>query len=177
MLWGCHKVGIYREIPESSINNQQFLDSNLLGTFGGTNEVGFRRSLARFKALEVRYNFPRNILLQKTDRFFVIPKIPLEGQNCQKLTSFKLIQKPPSSIFSSQTPSKLYRNHKNFRVWYCMLKIHQGFKKSDLSFFVWNDHFALSVILVRFCTIFVFCPYLTPKSWNATLLTQLTHKR
>ena len=84
-----------------------FLNSNLLRTFGGTNEVGFRCPLVCFKALEVRYNFPRNSLLQKTYGFFVIPKIPLGSQNYQKLTSSKLIQKPPSCIFSSQTPSKL----------------------------------------------------------------------
>ena len=40
-----------------------FLDNNLLRTFGGPNEVGFGCSLARFKALEVRYNFSRNSLL------------------------------------------------------------------------------------------------------------------
>ena len=61
-----------------------FLDSNLLRTFGGPNEVCFGNTLARFKALEVRYNFSRNSLLQKTHEFFVIPKIPLKGQNCQK---------------------------------------------------------------------------------------------
>ena len=79
-----------------------FLDSNLLRTFGGPNKVCFGLTLARFKALEVRYNFPRNRLPQKMYGFFVIPKIPLGGQNCQKLTSSKLIQKPPSCIFSSQ---------------------------------------------------------------------------
>ena len=154
-----------------------FLDNNLLRMFGGPNKVCSGPSLVRFKALEVSYNFSRNILLQKTHKFFVIPKIPLEGQNCQKLTSSKLIQKPPSCIFSSQTPSKLSQTHKNFRVWSFILKIHQGFKKHDLPFLVWNDHFALSVIFARICTIFVLCPYLTPKSWNTTLLTQLTHKR
>ena len=110
-----------------------FLDSNLLRMFGGSNKVGFGQSLVWFKALEVSYNFPRNILLQKTHGFFVIPKIPFEGQNCQKLTS-KLIQKPPSCIFSSQTPSKLSQDNKNFRVWSFMLKIHQGFKKRNLPF-------------------------------------------
>ena len=93
-----------------------FLDSNLLRMFGGTNEVGFGRSLAFFKNLEVSYNFPRNSFLQKMHELFLIPKIPLECQNCQKLTSSKLIKKPPSCIFSSQTPSKLSQNHKNFRV-------------------------------------------------------------
>ena len=89
-----------------------FLDSNLLRTFGGPNEVRFRWSWVHFKYLEVSYNFPRNSLLQKMHEFFIIPKIPLESQNCQKLTSSKLIQKPPSCIFSSQTPSKLSQNHK-----------------------------------------------------------------
>ena len=123
-----------------------FLDNNLLRTFGRPNEVRFGPTLARFKGLEVSYNFSRNSLLQKIHGFFVIPKIPFRGQNCKKLTSFKLIQKPLSCIFSSQTPSKLSKNHKNFRVWSFILKIHQGFKKRDLPFLVWNDHFALSVI-------------------------------
>ena len=113
-----------------------FLDSNLLKTFGGSNKVRFRPTLARFKALEVSCNFPKNSLLQKKHGFFVIPKIPLKGQNCQKLTSSKLIQKPHSCIFSSQTPSKLSWNHKNFKVWSFILKIHQGFKKRDLPIFV-----------------------------------------
>ena len=133
-----------------------FLDSNLLRTFGGSNQVGSGHSLACFKALEVSYNFLRNSLIQKTHDFFLIPKIPLECQNYQKLTSSKLIQKPHSCIFSSQTPSKLSQNHKNFRVWSFMLKIHQGFKKRDLSFLVWNDHFAFSVVFARFCIIFSF---------------------
>ena len=154
-----------------------FLDSNLLKTFEGPKEVRFGPTLACFKDLEVSYNFLRNRLLQKMHGFFVIPKIPLKGQNCQKLTYSKLIQKPLSCIFSSQTLSKLSRNHKNFRVWSFILKIHQGFKKRDLPFLVWNDHFALSVIFARFCTIFVLYPYITPKSWNAILLTQLTHRR
>ena len=93
-----------------------FLDRNLLRTFGGTNKVRFGSTLSRFKALEVSYNFPRNSLLHKTHGCFIIPKIPLGGQNCKKLTSSKLIQKSPSCIFSSQTPSKLSQNHKNFRV-------------------------------------------------------------
>ena len=98
-----------------------FLDSNLLRTFGGPNKVRFGPTLARFKGLEVSYNFPRNNLLHKIYRFFVISKIPLGGQNCKKLTSSKLIQKSPSCIFSSQTPSKLSWN-------------------------LWNDYFALNVI-------------------------------
>ena len=93
-----------------------FLDSNVLRTFGGSTEVAFGRSLALFKDLEVSYNLLRNRLLQKTHEFLIIPKIPIRGQNCQKLTYSKLIQKPPSCIFSSQTPSKLSRNQKNFRV-------------------------------------------------------------
>ena len=115
-------VGIYRRLTRLNLLTSHllvklgFLDSNLLRTFGGPNEVRFGRILSRFKALEVSYNFSRNSLLQKTHGFFVIPKIPLGGQNCQKLTSSKLIQKSPSCIFSSQTPSKLSRNHKNFRV-------------------------------------------------------------
>ena len=133
-----------------------FLDTNLLRTFGGSNEVFFGWSLSRFKDLQVSYNFPRNKLLQKTYEFFVIPKIPLRGQNYQKLTYSKLIQKPPSCIFSSQTPSKLSRNHKNFKVWSFMLKIHQGFKKRDLPFLVWNDHFALSVIFALFAQFLFF---------------------
>ena len=112
-----------------------FLDSKLLRMFRGSNKVRFGCSLGRFKGLEVSYNFPRNSLLQKTYGFFLIPKIPLKGQNCQKLTYSKLIQKPHSCIFSSQTPSKLSRNHKNFRVWSFMLEIHQGFKKRDLFIF------------------------------------------
>ena len=127
-----------------------FLDSNLLRMIGGSNEVRFWWFLVRFKDLEVSYNFSRNSLLQKTYGFFVIPKIPLRGQNCQKLTFSKLIQKPHSCIFSSQTPSKLSRNHKNFRVWSFILIIHQGFKKRDLPFLVWNDHFALSVVFAQF---------------------------
>ena len=151
-----------------------FLDNNWLRTFEGSKKVDYGWSWACFKAMEVSYNFPKNIHLQKIHEFFVIPKIPLEGQNSQKLTFSKLIQKLPSCIFSSQTPSKLSRNHKNFRVWSFILKIHQRFKKRNLPFLVWNDHFAL---LCRFCTIFVCCLYLTPKSWNSTLFTQLTHKR
>ena len=127
-----------------------FLDGNLFRTFGGSNEVHFGWSWVRFKALEVRYNFSRNSLLQKTHGFFIIPKIPLKSQNCQKLNSSKMIQKWPSCIFSSQTPSKLSWNHKNFRVWSFMLKIHQRFKNCDLPFLVWNDHFALSVVFARF---------------------------
>ena len=68
-----------------------FLNSKLLRTFGGSKEVNFGRPLAHFKALEVSYNFPGNSLLQKTHGFFVIPKIPLRGQNCQKLTFSKMI--------------------------------------------------------------------------------------
>ena len=111
-----------------------FLDSNLLRTFGGSTEFCFTRSLARFKSLEVSYNFSRNSLLQKMYGFFVIPKIPLEGQNCQKLTSSKLIQKPPSCIFSSQTPSKPSQNHKNLRVWSFILKIHQDLRNAIFHF-------------------------------------------
>ena len=127
-----------------------FLDNNLLRMFGGSNEVRFGCSLAHFKALEVSYNFSKNILLQKMHKFFVIPKIPLEGQNYQKLTSSKLFQKPPSCIFSSQTPLKLSQNHQNFRVWFFKLRIHQGFKKRDLPFLVWNDQFALNVVFALF---------------------------
>ena len=47
-----------------------FLDSNLLRTFGGPNEVCFGPTLARFKALEVSYNFPRNSLLQQNTLIF-----------------------------------------------------------------------------------------------------------
>ena len=54
-----------------------FLDSNLLRTLGGQKEVRFGPTLARFKDLEVSYNFPRNSLLHKTHGVFVIPKIPL----------------------------------------------------------------------------------------------------
>ena len=111
-----------------------FLDSNLLRMFGGPNKVRFGPTLARFKVLEVSYNFPRNSLLQKTYGVFVIPKIPLRDQNYQKLTFSKSIQKPPSCIFSSQTPSKLSQNHKNFRILSFILKIHQGFKKRNLPF-------------------------------------------
>ena len=93
-----------------------FLDSNLLRTFGGPKKVRFGPTLARFKDIEFTYNFPTNSLLQKIHGFFVIPKIPFGGQNCKKLTSSKLIQKPLSCIFSSQTHSKLSQNHKNFRV-------------------------------------------------------------
>ena len=101
-----------------------FLDSKLLRTFGVSNEVGFGRYLALFKDLEVSYNFPRNSLLEKTHGFFLILKIPLEGQNCQKLTSSKLIQKPHSCIFWSQTPSKLSQNHQNLRLWSFKLHLH-----------------------------------------------------
>ena len=87
-----------------------FLDSNWLRTFGGPKGVRFGPTLAHFKDLEVSYNFPRNSLLQKIHGFFVIPKRPYGGQNCKKLTSSKLIQKPLSCIFSSQTPSKLSQN-------------------------------------------------------------------
>ena len=110
-----------------------FLDINLLRTFRGPKKVCFGPTLSCFKALEVNYNFPRNSLLQKTHKFFVIPKIPLKGQNYQKLTS-KMIQKPSFCIFSSQTPSKLSRNHKNFRVWSFMLKIHQDSRNTILHF-------------------------------------------
>ena len=128
----------------------EFLNSNLFRMFGGSNEVGFGWSWVHFKALEVSYNFPKNSLLQKMHEFFVISKIPLEGQNCQKSTSSKMIQKWPSCIFSFQTPSKLSQNHKNFRVWSFMLNIHQRFKKCDLPFLVWNDHFAFSVNFALF---------------------------
>ena len=114
--WYLQRVTKLNLLTSHLLVKLRFLDRNLWRTFGGSKKVGFRRSLACFKALEVSYNFPRNSLLQKTHEFFIIPKIPLEGQNCQKLTSSKLIQKPPSCIFSSQTPSKLSRNHKNFRV-------------------------------------------------------------
>ena len=71
-----------------------FLDSNLFSTFGGSNDVfcnsPSKAIWAHFKALEVRYNFPRNSLLQKTHEFFVIPKKPLGGQNCQKWTFSKI---------------------------------------------------------------------------------------
>ena len=87
-----------------------YLDSNLLIMFGMSNEVHFGWSWACFKATEVSYNFLKNILLQKMHRFFLIPKIPLRGQNYQKWTSSKMIQKWPC-IFSSQTPSKLSRFH------------------------------------------------------------------
>ena len=136
-----------------------FLCSNLLRTFGGTNEVRFGQSLARFKALEVSYNFPRNSLLQNMHEFFLISKIPLERQNCQKLTSSKLIQKPPSCIFSSQTPSKLSQNPQNFRVWFFKLRIHQEFKKRDLPFWCEMTILPLVSFFARFCTIFVLCPY------------------
>ena len=130
-----------------------------------------------FKDMEVSYNFPRDSLLQKTHEFFLISKIPLGSQNCQKWTSTKMIQKWHSCIFSFQTPSKLSWNHKNFRVWSFMLKIHQRFKKCDLPF--WCEMIILPLVsfLLIFCIIFVLCPYLTPKSWNTTLLTQLTHKK
>ena len=75
-----------------------FLNSKLLRTFGGSNEVSFGCSLAHFKALELRYNFPKNSLLQKMHQFFIIPKIPLEGQNCQKLTFFQ------NDLFAYLTP-------------------------------------------------------------------------
>ena len=109
----CNQVKLVDFTSPSQVG---FLDSNFLRTFGGPNEVCFGPTLARFKGLEVSYNFHRNSLLHKTHGFFVILKIPLGGQNCKKLTSSKLIQKSPSCIFSSQTPSKLSQNHKNFRV-------------------------------------------------------------
>ena len=69
---------------------------------------GFWVILSSFKALEVSYNFFRNSLLYKTHGFFLIPKIPPEGQNCQKWTSskndllvyfhFKLLQNYPKII-------------------------------------------------------------------------------
>ena len=88
-----------------------FLDSNLLRTFGGSNEVRFGWSWTRFKATDVSYNFPRNSLLQKIHIFFVISKIPLEGHNYQKWTSkndlfsyfhFKLLQSYPEIIKISE---------------------------------------------------------------------------
>ena len=86
------QVGIYREKQVTRLNlltshllvKVGFLDSNLLRTFGGSNEVTFGRSLACLKALEVRYNFLRYSIRQKMHQVFVIPKIPLGGQNCQK---------------------------------------------------------------------------------------------
>ena len=152
-LWDCHKVGIYKETRLNLLTSHLlvklgFLDSNLLRTFGGTNEVGFGRSLARFKALEVSYNFPRNSLLQKTYGFFWIPKIPLKGQNCQKWNLSKMIPKWHSSIFSFQTPSKQSQNHQNFRIWSLMLKIHQGFKKYDLPF--WCEMTILPLVLLLY---------------------------
>ena len=136
-----------------------FLDNNLLRTFRESNEVGFGWSWTCFKALKVSYNFSKNRLLQKTYKMFIIFKIPLEGQNCQKWISSKMIQKWPSCIFLFQTPLKLSRNHKNFRVWSFILNIHQRFKKRYLPFLVWNDHFALSVVLLflhNFCPLSIF---------------------
>ena len=83
-------VGIYRRQTRLNLLTSHllvklgFLDRNLLRTFGGPNEVRFGLILVHFKALEVNYNFSRNSLLQKMHGFFVIPKIPLEGQNYQK---------------------------------------------------------------------------------------------
>ena len=77
-----------------------FLDSNLFIMFGGSKEVSFGWSWARFKALEVSYNFPKNSFLQKTHGFFIISKIPLIIQNCKKWTFSKIIQKWPFYIFS-----------------------------------------------------------------------------
>ena len=118
-----------------------FLDNKLFSTFEGSNEVNFGWSSTCFKAMEVSYNFPTNSLLQKTHELFLIPKIPLKGQNYQKW---------PSCMFSFQTPSTLSWNHKNFRVWFFMLKIHQRFKKCNLLFLVWNDHFTFSVVFAHF---------------------------
>ena len=104
--------------------------------------------------------------------YLVIPKIPFEGQNCQKWISSKMIPKWPSH-FSFQTPSKQSQNYQNFRVWYFILIIHQGFKKCDLPFLC-----KMTILsLVLFLHNFFFYPYLTPKSWNETLLTQLTYKK
>ena len=50
-----HKVGIYREknlLISHLLVKVGFLDSNLLRTFGGPNEVRFGPTLARFKGLE-----------------------------------------------------------------------------------------------------------------------------
>ena len=133
-----------------------FLDSNLLRTFGGPKEVSFGRSLTHFKALEVRYNFPRNSLLQKMHGFFLIPKIPLECQNYQKLTSSKLIQKPHSCIFSSQTLSKLSRKYKKFRVWSFMLKIHQDSRNTIIHFWCEMTILPLVSFLHNFCSLSIF---------------------
>ena len=67
-----------------------FLDSNLLRMFGGSNKVGFGWSWAHFKDLKVSYNFSKNSLLRKMNRFFVIFKIPFRGQNYQKWTFSKI---------------------------------------------------------------------------------------
>ena len=126
-----------------------FLDSNLLRTFGVSNEVSFGWSLARFKALEVSYNFPKNSLLRKCMDLYNSQNTPRRSK-LPKIKFFQIDPKTPSCIFSSQTPSKLSWNHKNFRVWSFILKIHQVFKKRNLPFLVWNDHFVLSVIFSLF---------------------------
>ena len=131
----------------------------MLRTFGEPNEVLFGRFLAFFKALEVSYNFPRNRILHKMHEFFIFPKIPLKGQNWQKWISSKMIQKWPSCIFSFQTPSKLSRNHKNFRVWSFMLKIHQDSRDAIFHFWCEMTNLPLMSFLLflhNFCPLSIF---------------------
>ena len=137
----------------------RFLNSNWLRTFEGSKKVDFGWSWACFKATEVSYNFLKNILLQKIHEFFVIPKIPFEGQNCQKWTSSKMIPKW-LYILSFQTPSKLSQNHQNFKVWSFKLRIHQGFKKCDFLFWCKMTILPLVSFLHNFCPLSIFNTFL-----------------
>ena len=101
----------------------------------------------------------RTTAYQKTHAFFVIPKIPFIGQNCQKWTS-KMIQKWPSCIFSFQTRSKLSQKHQNFRVWSFKLRIHQGFKKCDIPFWYKMTILPLVSFLHNFCPLSIFNTFL-----------------
>ena len=128
-----------------------------------------------FKALEVSYNFPRNSLLQKMHEFFIIPKIPFRRSKLQNMKFFQNDPKMTLSHFSFQTPSKQSWNHQNFRIWLSCLEFIKDSKNVIFHFYVKWLFFSWCRFCL-FCTIFLHYPYLRPKSWNTTLLTQLTHK-
>ena len=141
----------------------EFLDSNLLRTFGESNKVGFVRYLARFKDLEVSYNFSRNSLLQKTPKFFVIPKIPLKGQNCQKLTSSKLIQNHLLVYFHLKLLQSYPEIIKISEFDLSYLKFIKASRNAIFHF--WCEMTILPLVsFLLFLLNFILCPYLTPNS-------------
>ena len=88
-----------------------FLDSNLLRMFGGSNEVGFGYSLARFKAMEVSYNFPRNSLLQKNAPIFCNSQNTPQRSKLPKINFFQNDLLANLTPFSILEFSKLVQIH------------------------------------------------------------------